>query len=241
MRILIVGAGTLGTQAAAALTAAGNDVTVVDSDERRLARVGARLPGVQLVAGDGCDVATLETAGVLRAEVLAALTGRDEDNLVVSLLAKRRCRVPQVVARVNDPGNRWLFGEAWGVDAALSAAATLVSLIEEATRSATTVDLLRLRQAGLELLETTLTDGSLATGKAIEELGLPDGLVVTTVIRAGEPLTPAAASILQAGDQLLLLSRETGEEQVAVIFHGRPRPDRDGPFGSGPSTARGEK
>lgn len=233
MRILIVGAGTLGTQAAAALTAAGNDVTLVDADDRRLARVAPGLPGVELVHGDGCDVGVLESAGVLGADVVAALTGRDEDNLVVSLLAKRRCRVPQVLARVNDPGNRWLFGDAWGVDAAVSASAALVSLIEEATRSAATVDLLRLRQAGLELLETTLTADSPAAGRTIDELALPSGLVVTTVIRDGEPLAAAAAGALRAGDQLLLLSRSTGLAGVEALFEGVRRPGAPGPFGPG--------
>jgi len=233
MRILIVGAGTLGTQAAAALTEAGNDVTLVDADDRRLARVAPRLPGVELVHGDACDVGVLESAGALRADVMAALTGRDEDNLVISLLARRRCHVPQVVARVNDPGNRWLFGEAWGVDAAVSASAALVSLIEEATRSAATVDLLRLRQAGLELLETTLASGSPAAGRTVDELALPAGLVVTTVIRAGEPLAAAAAGPLRGGDQLLLLSRSTGQADVEALFEGGGRPRAAGPFGPG--------
>lgn len=230
MRVVVVGAGTLGTQAAAALTAAGNAVTLVDSDERRLARVAPGLPGVEPVPGDGCDAGVLERAGALRADVLAALTGRDEDNLVISLLAKRRCRVPQVVARVNEPGNRWLFDNAWGVDAAVSASAALVSLIEEATRSAATVDLLRLRQAGLELLETTLSARSLVTGRGIGELDLPAGLVVATVIRAGEPLAPAAAGELRAGDQLLLLSRAAGEADVEAIFQGGARPGPSGPI-----------
>lgn len=233
MRILVVGAGTLGWQAAAALTAAGNRVTVVDRDERRLERLAPRLPGVELVPGDGCDVGVLEAAGALRADVLAALTGRDEDNLVVSLLAKRRCQVAQVVARVNDPGNRWLFGEAWGVDAAVSASAALVALIEEATRSAATVDLLRLRQAGLELLETTLTASSPVTGRPVGALPLPPGLTVTTVIRAGEPLPPEAAGALAAGDQLLILSRTTDEADVQALFQGDAGPGRTGPVGRG--------
>lgn len=218
MRMVVVGAGALGTQVAAALTTAGHRVALIDRDERRLALVAPRLPGVELVPGDGCDVGVLERAGALRAEVLAALTGRDDDNLVVSLLAKRRCEVPQVVARINDPDNGWLFGDAWGVDAAVSASAALLSLIEEATRSAATVDLLRLRQAGLELLETTLTAASLAAGRRVDELGLPAGLSVATVIRAGEQLAPAEAGALQAGDQLLLLSRTAGEADVDALF-----------------------
>ena len=142
-------------------------------------------------------------------------SGRDEDNLVVAPLAKRWCRVPQVVARVNEPGNRWLFDETWGVDASISASAEPVSLIEEAARPAATV---RLRQSGLELLETTLTAAFAAAGRAVDELALPPGLVVATVIRDPEPLSWAAAGSLPAGDQLLLLSRTLGEGDVAALF-----------------------
>jgi trk system potassium uptake protein TrkA len=225
MRILIIGAGTLGTQAAEALAATGNQVTLMDASARQLDRASARVPEVRLVHGDGCDIAAVESAGVLGADVIAALTGHDADNLVISLLAKRRWRVPQVVARVNEPGDRWLFGDAWGVDAAISAPDALVSLIEEATRSAPTVDLLRLRQAGLELLETTLGATSRVAGTPVANLALPEGLVVTTVIRAGEPLPPAGAGPLRAGDQLLLLSRSTGRAEIEALFHGHERAD----------------
>lgn len=220
MRVVIVGAGTLGRQAARALAAAGNAVTVVDADERLLAHLGPTLPGVEVVAGDACDAGVLETAGALRADVLVAVTGRDEDNLVVSLLAKRRCRVAQVAARINDPANRWLFGDAWGVDVAVSAAETLVSLIEEATQTAPTVDLLQLRTGGLELVETTLHARSRSVGLRVGELGLPAGVVVATVIRGGEPLTGEAAGRLEAGDQVLVLARAAAEPDVAALFQG---------------------
>ena len=104
---------------------------------------------------------------------------------------------------MNDPCNRWLFGEAWGVD------------------------------AGLELLETTLAAGSPATGRTVDQLALPSGLVVTTVIRAGEPLAASVAGPLRAGDQLLLLSRSTCQADVEALFEGEGRPGAAGPFGPG--------
>lgn len=220
MKIVVVGAGDLGSQVAAALAAGGNAVTLVDSQEQRLPDAGQDPSGIGVVVGDACDPSVLEAAAAPSADVLVAVTGRDEDNLVVALLAKRRCRVPQVVARVNDPDNLWLFGESWGVDVAVSAAATTVSLIEEATRSVATVDLMRLRRAGVELLETSLTASSRAVGRTLDDLGLPPGLLVSAVVREGEPLPPAAAGTLAAGDQLLLLSSAPDQAEVEAIFQG---------------------
>lgn len=133
MYIVVAGGGTLGEQVASALEGSGNEVVVVEIDPGRAASLARR--GLKVVAGDAAVAGALEAAGALRAEVLVACTGSDQENLVVSLLAKRRLEIPRVVARVNDDTNRWLFDESWGVDAAISQASALVSLIEEATVS----------------------------------------------------------------------------------------------------------
>ncbi len=109
MRVIVVGGAGLPDQVAAALRNAGDEVTVAE--------------------GDPIVPATLEAAGALKADVLAVLTQSDEDNLVISLLAKRRCHIPRVVARVNDPANEALFDSSWGVDALVSPASALVSMI----------------------------------------------------------------------------------------------------------------
>ncbi|MGW1607258.1 potassium channel family protein, partial [Streptomyces eurythermus] len=132
MRVLITGAGRLGTQIARVLSAARNDVTLVEHDEDRVAQLGD-LPRVRVVTGDACDPELLEHAGVLACDLVVAATGCDEDNLVISLLAKRRFDVARVAARVNEAENAWLFDQRWGVDVAVPAATPLVSLIEEAT------------------------------------------------------------------------------------------------------------
>src|SRR5690349_1478930 len=130
MRIVIAGAGTLGTQMASALTAARNEVTLIDQDDELVENLKGKLRA-QVLLGDACAPDTLEEAGSLKADILVACTDGDEDNLVISLLAKRQFDVPKVVARVNDPENRWLFNERWGVDVAVSASSTLMSLIQE--------------------------------------------------------------------------------------------------------------
>lgn len=126
MKTLIAGAGRLGTQIAQVLAAARNDVTLVDIDDDRVAELEGHLP-VHLVVGDACEPGVLEHAGVLAADLVVAATGDDEDNLVISLLAKRQFDVPRVAARVNDAENSWLFDQKWGVDTAVPAATPLIS------------------------------------------------------------------------------------------------------------------
>lgn len=130
MRIIVIGGAGLAEQAAGALHAAGEEVTVIDTDagrESALVRAGLRA-----VRGNPAIPATLEAAGALRADVLVACTRSDEDNLVISLLAKRHFNVPKVIARVNDRANEGLFNESWGVDALVSPATALVSMIRQA-------------------------------------------------------------------------------------------------------------
>lgn len=131
MRIIVIGGPGLPEQVAEALHKAGDEVTVIDTDagrESALAKAGLRA-----VRGDAIVPSTLEAAGALRADVLVACTRSDEDNLVISLLAKKHFSVPRVIARVNDPANESLFDESWGVDALVSPSTALVTMIRQAT------------------------------------------------------------------------------------------------------------
>ncbi|HET6352686.1 TrkA family potassium uptake protein [Streptomyces sp.] len=217
MKALIAGAGRLGTQIAQVLAAAGNDVTVVDADADRVNALQGQL-AVHLVLGDACEPACLDQAGAHTADLVIAATGEDEDNLVISLLAKRQCAVPRVVARVNDSENAWLFDQRWGVDIAVPAATPLVSLIEEATGATDTVALLRLSKAGVDIIETVITTHSRAVGKHLSDIPLPDGTVVATVIRDGRPTVPGPAVRLQPGDELLLVSHSATEQEIHSAF-----------------------
>lgn len=217
MRVLIAGAGRLGIQIAQVLSAARNDVTLVERDEDRFAELEG-MPSVHLVAGDAGEPALLERAGAPGCDLLVAATGRDEDNLVISLLAKRRFGVARVVARVNDAENTWLFDRRWGVDVAVPAATPLISLIEEATGATDTVALLRLSKAGVEVIETAITAESRAAGHALGEITLPAGTVVATVVRDGQPTVPGPEVRLLPGDELLLVSHEATEQEIHAAF-----------------------
>jgi trk system potassium uptake protein len=217
MNVVIAGIGRLGAQVAHVLAAAGNDITVIDEDEDRLAEVAAHLDA-RVVPGDACEPSILEEAGALVANLLVAATGDDEDNLVISLLAKRQFAVPRVVARVNDTDNAWLFDHRWGVDVAVPSAIPLVSLIEEATGASDTVALLRLARAGVNVIETAIGDESRAAGRVLADIDLPPGTIVAAVIRRGRPTVPVSTLRLEAGDELLVVSSEATEQDVHTAF-----------------------
>lgn len=217
MKALIAGAGRLGTQIAQVLAAAHNDVTLIDVDEDRIAELEGRVP-VRLLAGDACEPTLLEHAGALTSDLVIAATGDDEDNLVISLLAKRQFAVERVAARVNDPENAWLFDERWGVDTAVPAATPLVSLIEEATGATDTVALLRLSKAGVNVIETAITPLSRTVGRALADIPLPVGTVIATVVREGRPTVPDPDIRLRPGDELLIVSHTATEQEIHAAF-----------------------
>lgn len=217
MKVLIVGAGRLGTQIAQVLTATGEDVSLIDIDDDRIADLEGHI-SARLVAGDACEPTILEDAGAFTTDLLVAATGDDEDNLVISLLAKRQFAVPRVAARINDTDNSWLFDHHWGVDVAVPAATPLISLIEEATGATDTVALLRLSKAGVNVIETAITPHSRAAGHALADITLPAGTVVAAIIRNGEPTVPSPKFQLQPGDEVLVVSEAATEQDIHAAF-----------------------
>ncbi|MGW7726955.1 potassium channel family protein [Streptomyces canus] len=217
MNVIIAGAGRLGTQIAQVLAAAHNEVTLIDADDDRVAELEGRVP-VRLVAGDACEPTLLEHAGALTADLVIATTGDDEDNLVISLLAKRQFSVARVAARINDADNAWLFDGRWGVDVAVPAATPLISLIEEATGATDTVALLRLSKAGVDVIETAITPQSRTAGVALGDVPLPEGAVVATIVRDGQPTVPDPALLLRPGDEILLVSHNATEQEIHAAF-----------------------
>jgi trk system potassium uptake protein TrkA len=219
MHAIVAGAGRLGVETAEALVEAGHEVVLVEIDDELAGRLAGDLR-CQVLFGDACDLAVLEEAGALRTDVVVATTGHDEDNLVVSLLARRQFAVRRVVARVNDSENAWLFTDRWGVDAAVSAATSLMSQIEEATASADTVALLDLASAGVRVIETLVTDRSRSAGLALADIALPAGTIVAAVVRGGRPNVPGGSFRLRAGDEVLVVTESGTGDDIRAAFQG---------------------
>ena len=204
------------------MVAAGHTVTIVDNDRATLREYQSRAEsnGIEWHFGDACDYAVLESVGINGADVVASVTGDDEDNLVVSLLAKQEFGVPRVVARVNNPKNYWMFNEMWGVDIAVSTPHLITSLVQEATSVGNFVRLMQLKGGKAELVEVTLAESSPAANKAISELVLPRSASIVAVVRAERVMVPTNETVLRPGDEVMALITEDAEAAVSKLLVG---------------------
>jgi trk system potassium uptake protein TrkA len=220
VKVAIAGAGNVGISIASDLSNNGHDVVLIESDVDLVARERLRLPGVTWYAGDACEVNVLQEAGMGQADVAVAATGDDEDNLVVSLLAKQEFAVPRVVARVNHPKNRWLFNETWGIDVSVSTPHLLTALVEEAVSVGSLVRLLQFANGGVRLVEVTLADDSPARSQSISELPIPRDSSVVAVIRETRVVVPRGDTMLLPGDEVIVLVTDEAEEAVRQLLVG---------------------
>jgi len=216
MKVVIAGAGSVGTYVAIDLQRAGHEVIVIEIDPDVAQRVGAL--GPRLMVRDACEVSALDAAGLATADVVLAATGDDEDNLVVSLLAKQEFAVPRVIARVNHPKNHWLFDQTWGVDIAVSIPHLLASLVEEAVSVGALVRLMQLESSGAHLVEVTLAPGSPAAGMELSRLGMPRDATVVAVVRRAHVVVPRGETVLEAGDEVLVLAGPGSEDAVRTLL-----------------------
>lgn len=222
MQVVIAGGGNVGAFIADDLVKAGHSVTLVEKDADRVdaAKRLGEPAGVTWVVADACELSELSRADLERADVVAAVTGDDEDNLVISLLAKQEFAVPRVVARVNNPKNEWMFNEMWGVDVSVSTPHLLTALVEEAVSVGSLVRLLSFEGGRARLSEATLHDRSPAEGRDIEELRFPRDSTVVAIIRDDHVIVPRGDTVLHAGDEVLVLTSPEAEDEVVEILLG---------------------
>ncbi|MFZ4518554.1 MAG: potassium channel family protein [Microthrixaceae bacterium] len=222
MRVLVVGGGKVGTFIASELVGAGHEVVILDADAQRVAEAAdtGAAAGAEWVVGDACEIDDLAAVHPERADVVVAVTGDDEDNLVVSLLAKQEYGAPRVIARVNNPDNEWLFNETWGVDVSVSTPHLLTALVEEAVTVGSLVRLLALGGGAVRLSEVRLAEGTPAAGRSIVDLGFPRGSTVVAVIRGDSVVVPRGDTTLAAGDEVLVLADDDSEDAVRALLVG---------------------
>lgn len=218
MLVIIVGGGKTGSYLARMLVEGGHKVKIIEDRPVVIERLEAELPADCVIYGDGSSPSVLEDAGIRQANVLAAVTGEDEANLVVTSLARFEFRVPRIIARVNNPKNVWLFTREMGVDVALNQADILARLIAEEMSLGDMMTLLKLRKGEYSLVEEKVAPGAAAVGMAVKDLRLPEESVLAAIIRHNRLVIPRGDTILQIGDEVLAVVHSSQSRQLADLL-----------------------
>jgi len=218
MFVIIVGGGKTGSNAAELLLKEKQRVVVVEHRPEIIERLRQELPPDCVVEGDGSLPSVLEQAGVSEANVVAAVTGEDEANLVVCMLARFEFSVPRIIARVNNPKNAWLFSAEMGVDVALNEADMMAHLVAEEMSLGDMITLLKLRKGQYAIVEEKVHPMAVAVGKAIRELMLPPQCVLAAIIRKGELIIPKGDVTLQAADEVLAVVHSSEAAALASLL-----------------------
>jgi len=218
MRVIVVGGGKVGMRLASILLAEGHKVKVIESRREELPRLQKELSEDAVVLGSGTDPNVLETTGIRQADVLAAVTGDDEVNLVAASLARFEFNVPRVIGRVNNPKNAWLYTAEMGVDVALNQADMMAHLVAEEMSLGDMMTLLKLRKGQFSLVEEKVHPESPAAGKALRDLAIPTECVLAAIIRKGQLLIPRGEVVLQPADEVLAVVHGSCAAELAAIL-----------------------
>lgn len=218
MFVIVVGGGNTGSQLAKFLLDTGHTVRVIDERPAVLEKLGIEILPEFILSGDGSSPIVLEQAGIQKAQVLAAVTGSDETNLVVTSLGKFEFNVPRVIARVNNSKNAWLFTAEMGVDVAINQAEILARLTAEEMSIGDMMTMLKIRRGQYSLVEEKIAPNAPAIGKALKDLDLPTNCVISGIIRHGEIVMPRGITVLQEADEILALVDDSARDQLAKLL-----------------------
>ena len=219
MYIIVIGGGRVGYYLSRALLSEGHEVLMVEKVAAVCDTITDELGSV-CIHGDGCEVATLTEAGTDRADMLVAVTGDDEDNLVACQLAKHKFNVPRTIARIGNPRNEILFKKL-GVDVTISSTSVILEHIEEEVPTHPLTHLLVIEESGQEIVEIKISSASPTVGKSIGELTLPDGSRLLLIVRQeGKNITPSPEAVLNAGDRIIAITTPESEEMLRSVLRG---------------------
>ncbi len=213
MYLIVAGGGKVGANVAGSLLAMGHEVTLIEERRDRIEVLEEQF-GPVVVHGDATEVHVLERAGIDRPpDIVFAVTGDDEDNLVIAQLAKEGYAVPKAIARVNDPRNQQHF-DLLGITLTVCATSGILGLVEHEVPEHGLVRLLELRQEGLQIVEVQVTGGSPAAGKRIAGLSLPDDVRVISVTRNGVGELAVAQTVIRPGDRVIAILKPGLEDRL---------------------------
>ena len=219
MYIVVIGGGRLGYHLTKALLNEGHEVVIVEQNATFCNIINDELGGV-CILGDGCETATLAELGAGRADMLIAVTGDDEDNLVACQVAKHKFKVPRTIARIRNPQNEILFKKL-GIDVTVSSTNVILEHIQEEVPTHSLIHLLSIRDQGLEVVEIKIPANSTAVGKRLKELSLPKETRLALVIhQAQKPKVPTADTVIRAEDRVIAITSPELEEELRTILRG---------------------
>ncbi len=221
MQILIAGGGKIGAYLADTFAKRGHTVSLIEKKENIARSLAENLDNVLVVAGDACEPEILEEAGVQKAQVLVAVTGDDEDNLIICQVAKETFGTVRTISRVNNPKNEETFIKL-GLDA-VSSTSVISKLIEEEATVGDIITLLTLKKGQITIVEVTITPASPMVNLYIKEINLPDESIIATILRLGKTIFPKGHIQLLSGDEVVILTIPQKENEIKNLFLGKTK------------------
>ena len=219
MYFIVVGVGRLGYYLIKALLDEGHEVLAIEKNATICETVTDEMGSV-CIRGDGCETATLSEAGTGRADMLIAITGDDEDNLVACQVAKHKFNVPFTIARIRNPNNETIFKKL-GIDVTVNSTNIILEYIEKEVPTHPLTHLLGIEDKGLEIVDIKIPPDSTTVGKPIKELKLPPESILSLIIRkARKPVIPTGNTVLQAEDQIIAVTTPESEEALRTALRG---------------------
>ncbi len=216
MYIIIVGGGSVGYYLAKTLIKTHHEVLVLEKNRLTHKTVAEEL-GEVVMQGDGCEVRIMDEAGVGRADAVVAVTGDDEDNLVICQMAKLKFNVPRTISRINDPRNESLFHRL-GIDATVNATKIIYNLIEQEIETNEVIPIAALKRGNIEIVEIEIGAKSPVLGKRMSTLKLPEDALIISVIRADHGMIPSAETKFELEDSVIALVSADKEHKLRDIF-----------------------
>ncbi|MFH1441880.1 MAG: NAD-binding protein [Candidatus Omnitrophota bacterium] len=219
MYLVIVGAGKVGYFLAKRMLLNKHTVSIIDKDKTVCEEIAKQLDAL-VIHGDGCDPRILEEAEVMRSDVLAAVTGEDEDNLIICQLAKEKFNVHRTVARVNNPDNEHTFSEL-GIDVPIDSTKIIAKIIEEEVSFSDFVNLMSFKRGKLSIVRVDLPEDSPVINKKVQEIKLPADSVLVSIVRGEEVIVPKGNTVLESGDDIISLTLIGNEPQLLNVLVGK--------------------
>jgi trk system potassium uptake protein len=220
MYIILIGGGKVGYHLGRTLMSEGHEILIIDKDRSRVDFITNELGSI-CFHGDGCEASVQAEAGAARADMVIAVTGDDEDNLVACQVAKHKFKVPRTIARTSNPKNEALF-RMLGVDATVSSTKVIMEYIQQEVPTHLVTHLLTIQDRGLEIVDIKIPADSKSIGTKIKDLTLPSSSVLILIIRRDQkPLMATPEVIIQQGDQVIALTPTNTEEQIKAALKGK--------------------